>query len=192
MKIRPTPIAGLLLIEPERRGDERGLFCETFRADRLAEAGFDRVFMQDNCARSGPKGVVRGLHMQSAPFAQDKLVRCSRGAIFDVAVDLRPKSETFAQSFSAELSEDNWRQLLVPAGFAHGYCTLRPDSEVLYKVTAPYAPDHEEGVLWSDPALGIDWPVTPAQATVNTRDARLPSLAEWRRAAGLNETGQLL
>lgn len=179
MQVTPTAIAGVLIVEPRRFGDERGVFTETFKAPVLAEHGFATAFIQDNCARSGARGVVRGLHMQRAPHAQDKLVRCSRGRIHDVAVDLRPGSPTFGRHVGVELSAANWLQLLVPKGFAHGYATLEEDCEVQYKVTAPYAPAEEEGLLWSDPALGIDWGVTPAEATVNARDQAWPTLEAW-------------
>jgi dTDP-4-dehydrorhamnose 3,5-epimerase len=184
-------IEGLLLIEPKRFGDERGIFCEVFKASELAEAGFTKTFIQDNLARSGPKGVIRGLHMQRAPNAQDKLVRASKGAILDVAVDVRPGSKTFGRSAAVELTADNWRQLLVPAGFAHAYCTLVEDCEVQYKVTAPYAPDCEEGLLWSDPALGVDWPFKSDEVTVNARDAAWPTLAAWAASKGLDALGAL-
>ncbi len=187
--IKTTDIQGVLLLEPRRFGDERGIFSEVFKASELAEAGFTRAFVQDNLARSGPKGVIRGLHMQSGDFAQDKLIRASKGSILDVAVDVRPGSETFGQSVAVVLSAQNWLQLLVPAGFAHGYCTLEEDCEVQYKVTAPYAPDHEEGLVWSDPALRIDWPVAPADATVNARDAAWPTLAQWAAGKGLTLQG---
>lgn len=184
MNVTPCAIPSVLLIEPRRFEDERGVFCETFKADALAQAGFDRPFIQDNCARSEARGVVRGLHFQRGSAAQDKLVRCSRGAIFDVAVDIRPGSPTFGQTVSQVLSAANWLQLLVPAGFAHGYCTLQEGSEVLYKVTTPYAPDHEQGLLWSDPALGVEWPVSTGGAVLNARDAAWPTLAAWGEAEG--------
>ncbi len=184
MRITPTAIDGVLILEPKRFGDERGVFTETFKADALAEAGFATPFTQDNCARSGARGVVRGLHMQREPHAQDKLIRCSRGRIYDVAVDCRPGSATFGRHVALELTASNWLQLLVPRGFAHGYATLEEDCEVLYKVTAPYAPAEEEGLLWSDPALGIDWPIAPAEATVNARDQAWPTLAAWAADRG--------
>ena len=184
MRITPTAFDGVLILEPRRFGDERGVFTETFRADALADAGFATPFIQDNCARSGARGVVRGLHMQRAPHAQDKLIRCSRGRIWDVAVDCRPGSATFGRHVGLELSASNWLQLLVPQGFAHGYATLEEDCEVLYKVTAPYAPAEEEGLLWSDPQLGIGWPITPAEATVNARDEAWPTLAAWSAGRG--------
>ena len=179
MQVTPTAIPGVLIVEPRRFGDERGVFTETFKAAVLAGHGFSTPFIQDNCARSGPSGVVRGLHMQRAPHAQDKLVRCSRGRIYDVAVDVRPGSPTFGRHVGVELSATNWLQLLVPKGFAHGYATLEADCEVQYKVTAPYAPIEEEGLLWSDPALGIDWGIAPDAATVNARDLAWPTLEAW-------------
>jgi dTDP-4-dehydrorhamnose 3,5-epimerase len=178
MKITQTELPGVLLIEPTRHGDERGLFVETFKADELAKAGVAISFIQDNLARSSAAGVVRGLHFQKPPFAQDKLIRCCRGAILDVAVDIRPGSPTFGRSVAVELSAENWLQLLVPAGFAHGYCTLTPDTEVAYKVSGAYAPQSEGGLLWNDPALGIAWPIAAEQATLNARDKGWPTLAE--------------
>jgi dTDP-4-dehydrorhamnose 3,5-epimerase len=123
---------------------------------------------------------VRGLHLQWPPHAQGKLVRVCRGAIYDVALDLRPGSPTFGRHEAVELSAENWRQLWVPEGFAHGFCTLRPDTEVIYKVTRPYAPASEHGVLWSDPALEIAWPVDPEAAVLSAKDRLLPTLAEFR------------
>jgi dTDP-4-dehydrorhamnose 3,5-epimerase len=187
--IKLLSIEGVLVLEPRRFGDERGVFSEIFKASELAEAGFVKPFVQDNLARSGPRGVVRGLHMQTGDFAQDKLIRCARGSILDVAVDVRPGSPTFGKSVAVELSAQNWLQLLVPTGFAHGYCTLEEDCEVQYKVTAPYAPDHEAGLLWSDPALRIPWPIGPEAATVNARDAAWPTLAAWAASKGLTANG---
>ena len=187
--IKDMAIEGVFLLEPRRFGDERGIFSEIFKASELAEAGFAKPFVQDNLARSGARGVVRGLHMQRAPFAQDKLIRCSRGSILDVAVDVRPGSASFGKSVAVELSAQNWLQLLVPAGFAHGYCTLEEDCEVQYKVTAPYAPEHEEGLIWSDPALAIAWPVPLLEATVNARDSAWPTLTEWAASKGLTPAG---
>ena len=171
-------IAGLLLVEPKKFGDHRGFFSETYNRQQLAEAGFVAEFVQDNHSFSGVEGVVRGLHFQSPPFAQDKLVRVVRGAILDVAVDIRRGSPTFGDHATVELSAANWRQLLVPAGFAHGFVTLEPDTEVVYKVTAYYAPEHDHGILWSDPALGIAWPVSPEAAVVSDKDCLQPRLAD--------------
>jgi dTDP-4-dehydrorhamnose 3,5-epimerase len=171
-------IAGLMLIEPKKFGDHRGFFSETYHRERLAEAGFAMDFVQDNHSLSVERGVVRGLHYQSPPHAQAKLLRVVRGAILDVTVDLRKGSPTFGDHAAVELSAANWRQLLVPAGFAHGFATLEPDSEVVYKVTDYYAPEHDHGILWSDPALGIAWPVKPEAAVVSDKDRAQPRLAE--------------
>ena len=177
-KVTPQAIPEVLLIEPAKHGDERGFFSETYNARALAEAGFEGVFVQDNHSRSPKKGTVRGLHFQAPPFAQDKLLRVTRGAILDVAVDIRVGSPTFGRSVAVELSAENWRQLLVPKGFAHGFQTLTDDCDVLYKVTDFYAPQAEGGLLWSDPAFGVDWPLTGDQVSINARDASFPTLAE--------------
>ena len=171
-------IEGLVLIEPKRFGDHRGFFSETYNAARLAEKGFSKAFVQDNHSLSAEPGTVRGLHFQSPPSAQDKLVRVVRGAILDIAVDLRRGSPTFGDHVAVELSAANWLQLLVPAGFAHGFVTRAPDTEVLYKVTAYYAPDHDHGILWSDPTLGIDWGLNPAAAHLSDKDRAQPRLAD--------------
>jgi dTDP-4-dehydrorhamnose 3,5-epimerase len=170
-----TEIAGLRLVEPKKFGDHRGFFSETYSRARMADLGFAGEFVQDNHALSGAAGTLRGLHFQSPPFAQDKLVRVVRGAVLDVAVDLRRGSPTFGEHAAVELSVENWRQLLVPAGFAHGYLTLQPMTEVIYKVTAPYAPEHDHGILWSDPELGIDWGT--ADPVLSDKDRALPRLA---------------
>ncbi len=177
MTIRTFHIPGPLLITPEKHVDHRGFFSETYNKRVLAEAGFDKEFVQDNHSLSRDQGVVRGLHFQIPPHAQDKLVRVIRGRIFDVAVDIRKGSPTFGQHVAVELSAENWRQLLIPAGFAHGFCTLEPDTEVIYKVTAHYAPEHDKGLLWNDPALGIDWPIKPEQAIISDRDRAHPPFA---------------
>jgi len=178
MQIVPLDIPGLLLIMPERHDDERGFFSETYRQDLLARAGFHDVFVQDNHSLSRQAGVVRGLHFQIPPFAQAKLVRVVRGAILDVAVDIRKGSPTFGRHVAVELSADNWRQLLVPAGFAHGFCTLVPNTEVVYKVTAYYAPDHDKGIAHDDPALCIRWPFPHEELILSERDRQHPRLAE--------------
>lgn len=171
-------LPGLMLVEPARHGDARGFFSETYNRRRLAEAGFDGEFVQDNHSLSAEAGVVRGLHFQSPPHAQDKLVRVVRGAILDVAVDIRMGSPTFGDHAAVEISAENWRQLLVPKGFAHGLVTLVPGTEVIYKVTDHYAPDHDHGILWSDPALGIDWGIAPEAAVLSDKDRAQPRLAE--------------
>ena len=169
---------GLLLIEPRRIDDDRGFFSETFHRGRLAERGFHAEFVQDNHVHSREAGVLRGLHFQSPPFAQDKLVRVTRGAILDVAVDLRRGAPTYGDHAAVELSAENWRQLLVPAGFAHGYLTLEPDTEVVYKVTAHYAPAHDHGVLWSDPDIGVDWGRDPATLILSDKDRAAPGFRD--------------
>ena len=151
---------------------------ETYQADRFRELGVAADFVQDNEAGSARAGTIRGLHFQKPPHAQAKLVRVLRGAIFDVAVDIRAGSPTFGQHVGAELSADNWRQLLVPAGFAHGFVTLTDNCAVLYKVTADYAPQSEGGLAWNDPALGIDWPLPASEIVTNARDGAWPTLAE--------------
>jgi dTDP-4-dehydrorhamnose 3,5-epimerase len=172
MTLDRLSIPEVLLITPRRHGDERGWFCETFRQSALDEAGFSGgAFVQDNHVRSTTRGVLRGLHFQAPPRAQDKLVRCVRGAIFDVAVDIRAGSPTFGQWVGAELSADNGAQLLAPKGFAHAYCTLTEECEVLYKVTDYYAPQAEGTLRWNDPTLAIDWPLPVHQITTNARDA---------------------
>ena len=179
MKIVPLELEGVLLIEPRRFGDERGVFCETFRVSALAEAGFDRPFLQENHSISTRAGTVRGLHFQKQPHEQDKLVRAVRGAVLDVAVDIRPHSPTFGQHVAVELSSANWRQLLIPRGFAHGFQTLTDDCEVQYKTSQYYAPTAEGGILWRDESIAIPWPVPTERAIVNARDATWPTLAQW-------------
>lgn len=177
MDLTPLPLAGLLLVTPRKFGDERGFFSEVYSRSRFEEAGLHHEFVQDNHSCSRDAGTVRGLHFQTPPFAQVKLVRVVRGAVLDVVVDIRRGSPTYGRHAAVTLSAAAWNQLLVPEGFAHGFCTLEADTEVLYKVTAPYAPAHDHGVLWNDPELGIAWPVAPEQATLSERDRRHPSLA---------------
>ena len=181
MKVERCAIRDDLLIEPVRHGDARGFFSEVWSRRALAAQGFDVDFVQDNHAFSMAKGTVRGLHFQTPPFAQDKLVRVTRGAILDVAVDLRTSSPTFGRHVAVELSAENWKQLLVPVGFAHGFVTLEPDTEVLYKVTAPYGPQNDHGLDFDDPALGIDWRVPLTSLTLSDKDRKHPRLAEMLR-----------
>ncbi len=176
--IETCHIQGLLIISPTKHSDGRGFFCETYNKKALEAAGFERTFVQDNQSLSHQAAVLRGLHFQKPPHAQDKLVRVLRGAIFDVAVDLRRGSPTYGQHFSIELSADNWKQLLVPTGFAHGFCTLEPDTEVAYKVSDYYAPDHESGLRWDDPDLAIEWPLAGARILSN-RDRHLALFKEF-------------
>ncbi len=181
MRVWSASIPDVLVVEPVKHGDSRGFFSEVFRSDVLAEHGLAGPWLQDNHSRSATTGTVRGLHFQVPPSAQGKLVRVTRGAILDVAVDLRRSSPWFGKFVAEELSEDNWRQLWVPPGFAHGFCTTRPDTEVLYKVTAPYAPSADRGLRWDDPALGIPWPAV-AGAVLSEKDRLLPLLADLRLA----------
>jgi dTDP-4-dehydrorhamnose 3,5-epimerase len=178
MKIESLAIPAVKLITPKKFGDDRGFFSETWNEKAFTEAGIDARFVQDNQAYSAKRGTVRGLHYQLAPVAQDKLVRVIRGAILDVAVDLRRSSPTYGRHVAAVLSAENWSQLWVPKGFAHGYCTLEPDTEVFYKVTALYSPQHDRGILWDDPALGIAWPVTAATAELSAKDKMQLRLAD--------------
>ena len=177
-EIRRLALPDVLLITPRRSGDERGFFSETYSWRALADAGFAKPFVQDNHSLSARRGTLRGLHFQRAPAMQDKLVRVARGAVFDVSVDIRAGSPTFGQWVGVELSQDNWRQVLVPAGFAHGFVTLTDHAEVLYKVTADYAPDTEGGLLWSDPEVGIEWPIPAEDIATNPRDAHWPTLGD--------------
>ena len=166
------------IIRPKKHGDDRGFFSETYTQRAFAEIGIDIPFVQDNHAFSAARGTLRGLHFQSPPFAQDKLVRVVRGAIFDVAVDLRKGSPTFGKHASAVISAKEWNQILVPIGFAHGLLTLEPDTEVIYKVSNYYAPQHDLGLLWNDPALGIDWPLADVEPILSAKDKVQPRLAE--------------
>jgi dTDP-4-dehydrorhamnose 3,5-epimerase len=176
MQIEPTALPDVLILTPRRFGDARGWFMETWNAKTMAEAGLDLPFVQDNHSFSAAKGTLRGLHFQTPPRAQDKLVRCSRGAIRDVAVDIRTGSPTYAQWVGVELSADNGRQLFVPKGFLHGFVTLTDEAEVQYKCSDLYSPAHDGAVRWDDPALGIDWGV--AAPVLSEKDAKAPLLAE--------------
>jgi dTDP-4-dehydrorhamnose 3,5-epimerase len=171
-------IAEIVRITPRRLGDARGYFAEVFKEDWFRRTIADVGFVQDNQSLSTAAGTVRGLHFQLDPFAQGKLVRCIAGAIFDVAVDIRSGSPSFGRWVGAELSADNGTQLWIPAGFAHGFATLAPDTMVHYKVTAPYSAEHDRGLVWNDPALGIAWPVTAEAAVLSDKDRRQPLLAE--------------
>ena len=178
MRIEESSIPAVKVLKPKKHGDHRGFFSEVYNKQALARAGIDIEFVQDNHSLSAEKGTVRGLHFQTPPFAQDKLVRVVRGAVFDVAVDLRRSSATYGRHVSAVLSAEAWNQILVPAGFAHGFMTLEPDTEVIYKVSGYYAPDHDKGLLWNDPALGIEWPIPETEAILSDKDRRQPRLAE--------------
>jgi dTDP-4-dehydrorhamnose 3,5-epimerase len=180
LEIEPTAIPDVKILTPKRIDDGRGFFSEVYNRQRFEHAGFKLDFVQDNHSLSTTVGTIRGLHFQTPPFAQDKLVRVVRGRILDVAVDLRRSSPTFGQHVAVELSAENWRQLLVPVGFAHGFCTLEPDTEVLYKVTAYYSAAHDRGLAFDDPTLEVEWPVAPAEAVVSDKDRQHPRLSELR------------
>lgn len=178
MKIERLAIPDVILVTPDRVEDARGFFSEVFSVARFEAAGIALPFVQDNQSLSRDAGTIRGLHCQIAPRAQGKLVRCVRGAIFDVAVDARPDSPTYGRHAAAELSVDNWSQLYIPPGFLHGFCTLVPDTEVLYKVTDLWDRASERGVRWDDPALAIPWPVPGGHAVLSDKDRVLPRWAE--------------
>ncbi len=178
LNITPLPIADVKLIMTSRMADARGYFCEAYARSDFAAHGLDHDFVQDNESSSSRVGTVRGLHFQKPPFAQAKLVRVLRGKVLDVVVDLRRSSPSFGRHLSIELSEVSGEQLLVPAGFAHGFCTLEPNTVVLYKVDATYSPAHDHGINWADPALAINWPVTLEDATLSDKDRKLPMLRD--------------
>ncbi len=174
-------LQGPLLVEMRRFQDPRGIFSETWSQRDFTSIGIEDRFVQDNWSRSERVGTIRGLHFQRPPRGQAKLVRVLRGAILDVAVDMRRSSRTFGKHIAVELAEGDGRALYVPLGFAHGFCTLRPGTEVAYKVTDDYSPQHDGGIAWNDPALGIDWPVLPQEAVLSDKDAKLPLLADLPR-----------
>jgi dTDP-4-dehydrorhamnose 3,5-epimerase len=168
----PTEIEGVVLVEPDVHGDERGFFVETFRANQIRELGIEVDFVQENHSRSA-EGVLRGLHMQRG---QAKFVRCARGAIFDVAVDLRPDSPTYRRWEGYELDDVTHRQLFIPDGFAHGFCVLSEEADVIYRVSSYYDPELETGIAWDDPDVGVHWPVS--DPVVSERDRTAPRLAD--------------
>ena len=185
MEVIESKINGVKVLHPQMFEDDRGAFCETYNKRALAEAGINTEFVQDNYCRNPCKGTVRGLHFQTSPHAQAKLIWVVRGTVQDVVVDLRHGSPTFGEHECFNLSAENLRQVFIPAGLAHGYCTLEADTEVAYKVDAFYAPEHEGGLLWSDTGLEIDWPVSAGEATVSERDRgfprfdELPKIFQW-------------
>ena len=178
IEVRELELAGVYEITPQRFGDDRGFFSETYSATGLAAAGIDMTFVQDNHSLSRKAGVLRGLHYQLPPFAQGKLVRVISGAILDVAVDIRKSSPTFGRWLALEVSAKRWNQILVPKGFAHGFVTLIPDTEVIYKVTERYAPECDRSIRFDDPAIGIDWRVSAADVTLSDKDRNAPLLAD--------------
>lgn len=178
LDIRKLAIADVLEIVPKKLGDDRGFFSETYNASSLAAGGVDLTFVQDNHSLSVAKGVLRGLHYQLPPFAQDKLVRVVRGAILDVAVDIRRSSPTFGRWVALEVSADKWNQILVPKGFAHGFVTLTENTEVAYKVSAFYSKEHDRTIRFDDPAIGIDWGFDTATVQLSDKDRVAPLLAD--------------
>jgi dTDP-4-dehydrorhamnose 3,5-epimerase len=178
MQLERLTIKDVLLISPTKHHDHRGFFSEVYRRETLIEAGVKEDFVQDNHVYSAKRGSIRGLHFQVPPHAQGKLVRCTRGAVLDVALDIRQGSPSYARHVAVELSAANFRQLWVPPGFAHGYVTLEDDCEVIYKVTSYWAPDFERGIAWNDPGLRINWPVAEADAVLADKDQCYPFLAD--------------
>jgi dTDP-4-dehydrorhamnose 3,5-epimerase len=177
LTIRPTAIPDVVLLAPRRFGDNRGWFTETYSTRAFAPAIGDVVFVQDNQAFSAQRGTLRGLHFQSPPEPQAKLIRVLRGSIFDVAVDIRTGSPTYGQWVGETLTAEGGEQLFVPRGFAHGYCTLEPDTEVAYKVDGFYAPSCDGGLIWNDPTIGITWPIGAGEAVLSSKDTVLPAFA---------------
>jgi len=172
MHIEQTSLPGVVILTPARHGDARGFFSESWNRQRMEEAGIAIDFVQDNHSLSEQVGTVRGLHFQSPPHAQAKLVRCGRGAFFDVAVDIRRGSPTYGQWVGVDLSFENGRQLLIPAGFLHGFVTRAPMTEIIYKCSDYYAPDCDGAVRFDDPEIGIDWGIDPASAMLSAKDAK--------------------
>ncbi|RUW92028.1 dTDP-4-dehydrorhamnose 3,5-epimerase [Mesorhizobium sp. M8A.F.Ca.ET.165.01.1.1] len=177
LEVRSLGIDGVLEIVPKRHGDARGFFMETYNAERFSQAGIDLTFVQDNHSYSAAPGVLRGLHYQLAPRAQDKLLRVIRGSILDIAVDIRRASKTFGKWVALEVSAEKGNQILVPKGFAHGFVTLVPDTEVLYKVTDTYSPEHDRSIRFDDPAIGIEWPSLAGGFQLSDKDLKAPTLA---------------
>ncbi|WP_019635706.1 dTDP-4-dehydrorhamnose 3,5-epimerase [Paenibacillus fonticola] len=176
MKSTPLKLADAFLLEPVVHGDHRGFFMESFNEQVMKQLGVNYNFIQDNQSLSAEPGVLRGLHYQLNPKAQTKLIRVLTGAIYDVILDIRRNSPTFGQWIGVILSEHNKRQLLVPRGFAHGFCTLVPNTQVFYKVDEYYSPEHDRGILWNDPALNIDWPVS--EPLLSDKDRNHPTFSD--------------
>lgn len=178
LDVRPLGLGGAAELRPRKFGDERGFFSETWNSAAMAEAGFDLEFVQDNHSYSAARGVLRGLHFQLPPAAQDKLVRVTRGAIYDVVVDIRQGSPTFAKWVGLVVSAELWNQILIPKGFAHGFVTVERDTEVQYKVTAPYRPDLERSIRFDDPEIAIDWPIAASEVQLSGKDRDAPLLRD--------------
>jgi len=178
MRFRETPVAGSYVVEPERMEDARGFFARTFAADEFAARGLDARVDQCSTSFNAKRGTLRGLHYQAAPHGEAKLVRCTRGAIYDVAVDLRPDSPSYLRWVATELTAENGHALYVPDGCAHGFQTLEDASEVLYQIATAYVPEAARGVRWDDPAFNIEWPpAPPGGRTLAERDAQYPDFA---------------
>ena len=179
MRIEQTKLPGVLVLTPKRFGDDRGFFCESWSAARMADAGLHFDFVQDNHSLSEAAGTARGLHFQAPPHAQAKLVRCGRGRLFDVAVDIRKGSPSYGQWTGVELSYENGKQLLVPRGFLHGFATLEPNTEIIYKCDDYYAPESDGAVRFDDPEIGIDWGIDPVSAILSDKDKAAPLLKDF-------------
>lgn len=178
LEVRSLRLEGVVEIRPERFSDDRGFFSEVWNKARWREAGIDVDFVQDNHSLSKQRGVLRGLHYQAPPMAQAKLVRVTRGAIFDVAVDIRAGSPTYGQWVATTLSASLWNQLFVPVGFAHGFVTIEPETEVEYKVSALYSPEHDRAIRFDDPDIGVEWPIEAGQLILSDKDRAAPRLAD--------------
>lgn len=177
-RIEAAPIPDIRIVQSRRLDDTRGFFLETYNESAFAAAGIDIHFVQDNHSHSREPGTLRGLHYQRPPFAQDKLVRVIRGRIWDVGVDIRRNSPTFGKWFGLELSAENQTQLFIPSGFAHGFVTLEPDTEVTYKVSSPYSGPHDAGIVWSDPTLAVQWPFPYSDLHMSDKDRAQPALVD--------------
>lgn len=189
LDVTTTELPEVLILKPRVFEDNRGFFTETYNLKRAHElAGLPTHFVQDNLSLSRPKGTVRGIHFQKPPFAQDKLVRVVKGRILDIAVDLRTGSPNFGKSVSVELSSDNFLQLFVPKGFGHAFCTLEDNTEVQYKVTDYYAPEHDAGIIWNDKDLNIDWPFNEEDLLLSDKDKTLPPLSAMEDIFTYSET----
>lgn len=180
----PLSLQGAYEIIPDKFGDERGFFSETYNTETFSKNGIDIDFVQDNHSFSAAKGVLRGLHFQTPPFAQDKLVRVTRGRVYDVLVDVRPQSTTYKQWLGVEISAEKWNQILVPKGFLHGFLTLEENTEFLYKVSAPYSKQCDRSVRFDDPEIGVEWPLSPDQIQLSDKDRTAPLLSEIETGFG--------
>ena len=185
MEFRRFVMEGVVEVQTRRFSDDRGYFSETFRENAFREQIAKHAFVQENESLSYAAGTIRGLHFQTEPFAQGKLVRCLAGAIFDVAVDLRQASATFGRWLAVTLSAEKGNQLWIPPGFAHGFCTLEPDSVVAYKVTAYYSPEHDCGLAWDDPEVAVDWPIIANPDTLSAKDRVQPRLKQLPAVFGM-------